>query len=181
MYPGTCRSQITEKSNSAVRFLVSDNDDAFVDIFQHQQQANIQQQFGDVVLRRRDGLFAYQLAVVCDDIASNISHVIRGIDLLDSVYWQRALYRAFAKELPQYGHFAVIHNASSAQKLSKQNHAQAIDNRQASNNLHLALKLLSIDVDLDTTERMLQQAVSQWQRASLSNKKIIELTPDAMP
>ncbi|TXR54215.1 tRNA glutamyl-Q(34) synthetase GluQRS [Reinekea thalattae] len=179
-YPGTCRQHQNSRPNSAIRFLAQEGVDCFVDIFQGAQQANIQQQFGDVILRRRDGLFAYQLAVVCDDIASKISHVIRGIDLLDSVYWQRALYRAFGKGLPHYGHFAVIHNANSEQKLSKQNLAPAVDVQQASVNLQQALRLLAIDVDLDTPERMLQQAITQWQRASLANRQIITLAPEAL-
>jgi glutamyl-Q tRNA(Asp) synthetase len=175
VYPGTCRSNITPLDNTAVRLKVTVGEDSFNDVYQGEQTADLGKHFGDVVLKRRDQLFAYQLAVVCDDIEQNISHVIRGIDLMHSTYWQRELYRAFDQTTPLYGHFPVLHDANSSQKLSKQNLAPAVDERQIIENLTLVFNLLQLTIDVDTPEKMLNQALSQWLPSVLYRKQRLQI------
>ncbi|TCS41632.1 tRNA glutamyl-Q(34) synthetase GluQRS [Reinekea marinisedimentorum] len=175
VYPGTCRDNLSPMPDSAIRLAVTSEQDCFDDLFQGTQHANIKQQYGDVVVRRRDKLFAYQLAVVCDDIADNISHIIRGIDLMDSTYWQRELYRGFEQSYPEYGHFAVIHSAGSDQKLSKQNLAAAVNDDRAQQNLMQVFQLLEIEAEPAPPLEMLSQATGQWQRSKLFKKCTLHL------
>jgi len=172
-YPGTCRQQSQPKTDCAIRLHAQTGLDQFSDLFQGLQSANLAKDYGDVVLKRRDGLFAYQLAVVSDDIAQNISHIIRGIDLLESVFWQRELYRNFNAPLPVYGHFAVIHNTGSEQKLSKQNMASPVKDESASASLARVFELLQIPVELGSPKAMLNEGVSRWQRKNLLSKRIL--------
>jgi glutamyl-Q tRNA(Asp) synthetase len=176
VYPGTCRHNKSLLDKSAVRLRVTTGEDSFVDLFQGEQSAHLREDFGDVVLKRRDQLYAYQLAVVCDDIEQNISHVIRGIDLMHSTYWQRELYRTFDQPLPQYGHFPVLHAENSTQKLSKQNLAPAVNEQQVIRNFKMVFKLLQIPIDIDTPENMLQQAVSRWQPNVLYLKQRLHIS-----
>lgn len=173
IYPGHCRTKTVPFEHAALRFRVSSIEDGYTDVFQGPQSANLETRFGDVVVRRRDHLFSYQLAVVSDDIAQQISHVIRGVDLIDSVFWQRDLIRALGAEMPIYGHFPVIYARNAQQKLSKQNKATAIDNRQASQTLHQVFQRLNLNVDITQPEHMLKEAVSLWQRSGLAKKQVI--------
>ena len=173
IYPGHCRHQTSAIADSAIRLRVETTVDYFDDVFQGPQTANLSRDYGDVVLRRRDRLFAYQLAVVSDDIAADINRVIRGIDLLDSTFWQRELYRAFNVTPPTYGHFPVIYNHGAKQKLSKQNRAAAAQDRHAEDNLSAIFALLDIDVSRDRASNMLQQAVQNWHQRGIQNQQAI--------
>ena len=90
------------------------------------QAQNVAQAVGDFVLRRADGLWAYQLAVVVDDAAQGVTHVVRGQDLADNTARQIALQRALSLPTPQYLHTPLV-LAADGQKLSKQNGAQALN------------------------------------------------------
>jgi len=96
----------------------------------------------DFVVKRKDGLFAYQLAVVVDDAWQEINHVVRGSDLLDSTARQIFLQQLLGQPTPRYSHIPVITDASG-QKLSKQNHAPALDDHNAPANLRAALHFLN--------------------------------------
>jgi len=167
VYPGTCVHQRQALADAAIRFQVLREQDRFVDLFQGLQVCAPREQAGDVVVRRKDGLFAYQLAVVSDDISQGISHVVRGIDILDSVWWQRELYRALGATMPQYGHFPVLLKPGSEQKLSKQNLAPAVQNRTASANLVQIFRALGMDLAPDSPPQLLQQALAQWRSRPL--------------
>ena len=95
VYPGTCRHKTAVKSLNASRIIVDSNPIAFTDAIQGNIQQNLAQDVGDFVLKRADGLYAYQLAVVVDDFKQGITHILRGADLLDStprqIYLQQLL------------------------------------------------------------------------------------------
>ena len=97
----------------------------------------------DLVLQRSDGLWGYPLAVVVDDLAQGISHVVRGADLLQATAGQQALMIALGATPPHYLHLPLV-VARPGFKLSKQNHAPAIDGRMAATNLQQALALLGL-------------------------------------
>src|SRR5690606_2161292 len=89
----------------------------------------------------KDGLFSYQLAVVVDDIAQQITHVVRGLDLLDVTARQMILFQLFNAPPPQFGHVPLA-LSENGQKLSKQNFAAPLENARAANNLWQALVFL---------------------------------------
>ena len=110
----------------------------------------------------RDGIINYQLAVVVDDYLQGITHVVRGADLLDNT--ERQIYLGQLLDYPRlsYMHLPLAMN-DQGQKLSKQNMAQALDLNQAPALLAQAIHALNQpSVELDTPERMLQQAIAQW-------------------
>lgn len=173
VYPGTCRACRQPRPDAAIRFQTPDVDDAFADLFQGPQQTSLAREYGDVVIRRRDGLFAYQLAVVVDDCDQGMTDIVRGIDLLSSTFWQRALYRALGQECPNYAHFPVLVHAG--QKLSKQNCAPALDDHQAVANLMQLWPWLGLTIQRDTPERMLAEAVNQWSPTGLYARRTIPI------
>jgi glutamyl-Q tRNA(Asp) synthetase len=150
VYPGTCRTGLRGKQGRAWRFQTTNLESnralapveyaqeatktiAFCDEVVHwsdrrlgPQQQNVALEVGDFVLRRADGLFAYQLAVVVDDAAQGITHVVRGEDLTDNTTRQILLQRALDLPTPQYLHTPLVLGANG-EKLSKQNGAAAID------------------------------------------------------
>ncbi|MCR9106713.1 MAG: tRNA glutamyl-Q(34) synthetase GluQRS [Gammaproteobacteria bacterium] len=121
----------------------------------------------DFVLRRKDGLWAYQLAAAVDDTENGITHVVRGSDLLDSTPRQLFLQALLGKTAPQYCHLPVIVN-SNGQKLSKQNHAAPLDNTNAVRNLRVALQFLGQlppPASLTAVDALLHFATQAWQLA----------------
>lgn len=162
IYNGTCRSLHLPFEHQAIRLKVEDQTLCFKDRLQGQHCSNLHQDLGDFVLKRRDGIINYQLAVVVDDYLQGITHVVRGADLLDNTERQIWLGQVLGYPSLQYMHLPLAMN-DQGQKLSKQNLAQALDPKQASRYLQQALQALQQPhVDLDTPQRMLQQAILQW-------------------
>ena len=134
VYPGTCRQGLRGKPARAWRLNVGAVIDTFklpvptpwCDGFSGQQSQNVAAAVGDFVLLRADGLWAYQLAVVVDDAAQDISHVVRGADLSDNTARQIVLQKALGLATPLYRHTPLV-MAEDGEKLSKQNGAQALD------------------------------------------------------
>jgi glutamyl-Q tRNA(Asp) synthetase len=134
VYPGTCRNGLRGKPARAWRVNVQAVQTALglpaVTDWQDRrlgpQQQNVHQEVGDFVLRRADGLWAYQLAVVVDDAAQGITHVVRGQDLADNTARQILLQRALGLPTPQYLHTPLV-LGTDGEKLSKQNGALALD------------------------------------------------------
>lgn len=120
---------------------------------------------GDFILWRRDHLPAYQLACSLDDDYQNISHVVRGSDLLDSTPRQMHLLHCLDLATPQYGHIPVLSNAQG-QKLSKQNHAPQLDSGKAIANLLDCLRLLGVstpkELYKDSIQQVLDWAIKHW-------------------
>jgi len=172
VYPGTCHTYDRPRSDCAIRFRVPDREDRFEDQLQGTQSAHLGREYGDVVVKRRDGPYAYQLAVTVDDLDQCITDVIRGIDLQSSTFWQRALFDALGAEPPRYGHFPVL-IGPDGQKLSKQNRAPAIDDSRPSHNLRQVFRYLDLDVAEDRPEIMLEQALNTWSRTLLLNRNAI--------
>ena len=129
IYPGTCRDGLHGKPARAWRLRVPDGDAALIrfdDRWLGPRQQNLATEVGDFVLLRADGQWAYQLAVVVDDAAAGITHVVRGADLLDSTARQIWLQRCLRVPTPAWMHVPVVTNADG-EKLSKQNGAEALD------------------------------------------------------
>jgi len=116
-----------QRATPAIRFRVADNDVVVLhDAIQGEYRQSLAEAGGDFVLRRADGLWAYQLAVVVDDAAQGITDIVRGCDLLDSTPRQIALQRALGLPTPQYAHVPVLLGADG-QKLSKSARSDGID------------------------------------------------------
>lgn len=110
------------RPDAALRFRVSPGEVSFVDGLQGRQSQRVENEVGDFVVRRRDGLYAYQLAVVVDDLAMAIDEVVRGVDLLDSTPRQLQLIEALGGRLPRYYHVPLVLGAAG-EKLSKRDGA----------------------------------------------------------
>lgn len=127
----------------ALRFKAPDVLPSFSDTIQGLQttQAPPAERYNDFIIKRKDGLWAYQLAMVVDDIRAGVTEVVRGIDLLDNTAKQLALYQALQATAPTHIHIPVL-STSPGMKLSKQNHAKPIDHFYATKNLIICLNLL---------------------------------------
>jgi glutamyl-Q tRNA(Asp) synthetase len=116
---------------------------------------------GDVVLRRADGLWAYQLAVVVDDADQGITHVVRGQDLADNTPRQMALQQALGLATPLYMHTPLV-LGTDGEKLSKQNGAQALDTRDPLACLQTAATVLGLSAHPGPVAEALGSWVQQW-------------------
>lgn len=142
IYPGTCRHLALAPGPSlAERVIAPSAPVGFVDRAIGAVSQNIAADIGDFVVRRRDGLFAYQLAVVVDDALQGVTDVVRGADLLWSTPRQIFLQRALGYPTPRYLHFPVVTNASG-EKLSKQTGAEPVDPARAAELVRHALAFL---------------------------------------
>ena len=172
IYPGTCRSGLADgRSARAWRLRVPDVGDAlniieFNDRWQGLVRESLSASVGDFVLRRADGFWAYQLAVVIDDADQEITHVVRGADLLESTTRQIYLQRLLNKKTPHYLHVPVITN-DRGEKLSKQTGAQALDSSQPVSTLLAAAKALELDITaeaINSVQTFYDAAVPAWAR-----------------
>nr|WP_277606614.1 tRNA glutamyl-Q(34) synthetase GluQRS [Acinetobacter higginsii] len=162
IYAGTCRDLNLAFADQAIRLKVTDQQICFQDRLQGRQCSNLQHDLGDFVLKRRDGIISYQLAVVVDDYLQGITHVVRGADLLDNTARQIWLGSLLGYPSLSYMHLPLAMN-DQGQKLSKQNLAQALDITQAPKLLQQAILALGQPaVELNQPHIMLQQAVQQW-------------------
>lgn len=140
IYPGTCRRGCTS-SESAVRIRTNDEPVEFTDAAQGLQSQRLESESGDFVIKRRDGLIAYHLAVVADDFDQGVTEIVRGIDLIDSTPRQIYLQQQLGMTTPQYLHIPVATN-DAGQKLSKLTGAQAISTDCTNATLCSALRAL---------------------------------------
>lgn len=142
VYPGTCRNGLVDgRAPRAWRVRVDVAEIAFEDAVQGHVRQHLADDIGDFVLKRADGYYAYQLAVVLDDAAQAISHVVRGADLLDSTPRQIYLQRLLGLPTPHYAHLPVAVNAAG-EKLSKQTLAPPLDAANPGPALWLTLDFL---------------------------------------
>ncbi|WP_438970841.1 tRNA glutamyl-Q(34) synthetase GluQRS [Methylophaga sp.] len=166
VYPGTCRSGMrqTEKAQ-AWRIKASASHVIFNDFFQGNIDHQMKLDIGDFILKRADGLFAYQLAVVVDDAETGITNVVRGVDLLNSTSRHILLQYLLTLPSPQYAHIPVVTNAQG-KKLSKQTHAEPVHVKHAGHYLIDAFHFLGIDTSYYSASESLpalwKQAVKDW-------------------
>ncbi|HWI10870.1 MAG TPA: tRNA glutamyl-Q(34) synthetase GluQRS [Burkholderiaceae bacterium] len=169
VYPGTCRSGLQGKPARALRLRATPSIDAPaapLDIAWHDRRLGAQHQcvsdaVGDFVLKRADGLWAYQLAVVVDDAAQGITHVVRGEDLADNTPRQIHLQRVLGLATPAYLHTPLALGADGA-KLSKQNGAVPVDTRNPLAVLREAARLLDVQAEGTSVPELLASATAHW-------------------
>lgn len=142
------------------------------------------EQSGHPALRRRDGIIAYQLATAVDDADQNISHIVRGADLLDSTACQLVIIKQLGRQKPPaYAHIPVALDAGGA-KLCKQHGAAALDPGTASANLHRALQWLGQrpppSLPKETPEQVLQWGMAHWNLGAVPAQRQLPL-PTAAP
>ncbi len=181
VYPGTCRNGAAGTPRS-VRFRVGSERIAFDDSIAGRVEQNLASEVGDFVVKRADGPFAYQLAVVVDDAEQGATEVVRGGDLLDSTPRQIALQRALGLPTPAYAHLPLLVDASGA-KLGKRTGALPLPSLSAGEvvrTLAIALDVLGLKgVAPSTPERMLAEAVGEFdlRRVPKSRPWTVDLGP----
>lgn len=177
VYPGTCRNRAHSPSNNAIRLRTDNAPISFIDDVQGPQTQQLESMIGDFVLKRRDGLFAYQLAVVVDDAALGVTHVVRGADLLDSTPRQIYLQRCLGLPTPRYLHIPVLTNADG-QKLSKQTLAPSLSAQDATSALRVALAFLgqpAIERTISAPRSILDRATSKWDQRAIPAVRALAL------
>ncbi|MGI2029213.1 tRNA glutamyl-Q(34) synthetase GluQRS [Endozoicomonas acroporae] len=176
VYPGYCRHhrRIPNQPHS-LRLLCHDDIMQFQDRIQGDQRFDLSA-LGDFILKRKDGLYAYQLAVCVDDHFQGVTHIVRGVDILDSTPRQLYLQSQLQYPHPVYAHVPVI-TRNPGHKLSKQNHAPAIP---LDNPRPLMIKALSAfglkpepDLLMNSVEEILSWGIKNWTMSNMAGKKEI--------
>ena len=160
IYPGTCRHGLASgKAARALRLRTHGAPIGFADAIQGWIEQRVEQEIGDFVLLRADGIVAYQLAVVVDDMDQGVTDVVRGADLLDSSARQIHLQRLLGARTPRYAHVPVALNAAG-EKLSKQTSARPLD-------------LSDPQAELARARRFLGQGEDAWDLARVPRVRAI--------
>ena len=164
VYPGFCRHRQMPLAGHAVRLRVPEATVIlFDDQIQGQQQQALATEVGDFVLRRRDGIWSYQLAVVVDDALAGVTEIVRGHDLLDNTGRQIYLQQCLGLLTPRYAHLPLLYNAEG-QKLSKQNLARSVALDPVIAALRLLLEALgqSVPQTAPSVQQLLTAAIADW-------------------
>ncbi len=178
-YPGTCRLGPRHPERAlAVRFRAADSPIEFEDELQGRLVQNVGQSLGDFIIRRRDGLFAYQLAVVIDDAEQQITQVVRGSDLLSNTPRQILLQQALHLPRPGYMHLPLL-TESDGRKLSKSQRAVAAATSQPSITLQRVLYWLRQrpppELARASTRELWSWAIRAWNPTPLHDVREIRL------
>ena len=169
IYPGTCRDLALPDTAGAVRLLAATSTQrplkplhiGWHDRRLGAQQQDVTREVGDFVLRRADGLWAYQLAVVVDDAAQGVTHVVRGEDLANNTPRQIHLQRLLGLPTPTYLHTPLLLGLDG-EKLSKRNGARSLDLADPTAAVREAAATLGLRLELSNLSETLAQAVNQW-------------------
>jgi len=166
IYDGRCRKRVEPPNKAyALRLHTTNEPIAFTDLIQGEFGQRLQSDVGDFVIKRKDSLFAYQLAVVVDDANQGITNIVRGYDLLDSTPRQIYLQKILQLPEPQYAHIPILVD-TRGDKLSKQSHADSIDLKLGSQLMRESLRFLGQYPDPELHQapapEQLQWAVSNW-------------------
>jgi len=173
-YPGTCRSGAVAGAPTATRLRI-DADVHFADRLQGECTFTARQ-LGDVVIRRRDGIYAYQLAVVVDDAAQGVTDIVRGCDLIASTGWQLALQRALGLPEPRYAHLPLVVEPDGS-KLAKSRRSVPVAPRSAGPLIHATLGLLAqhppAELARASPAALIQWGIAHWDPAPLTGLRTI--------
>jgi glutamyl-Q tRNA(Asp) synthetase len=164
VYPGTCRHNTTPIPDAAVRLRAAAVSITYDDAVIGTQTVDLASDYGDFIIRRRDGLWAYNLATAVDD-GRDASHVLRGQDLLGVTPQQIYLMQLLGLRVPVYAHIPLL-CFTDGTKLSKQTHAPALQNSRAAANLRAALYYLHMAPPTEPAwqpEQWLAWALARWQ------------------
>ena len=179
VYPGTCRDKLPANTPApfSVRLRIREQTLTFEDRVFGQQSWQPARDLGDFIIKRKDGLFAYQLAVVADDHFQGVNHVVRGSDLLDSTPRQIALFKSLRLPQPEFLHIPIL-AGKDGQKLSKQAHATPIDAQNPIEALMAALITLgqNVPTGCQSKEELLERAAKDWNIDQIP-KKMQQHTP----
>lgn len=174
IYPGTCRHGLADgKSARAIRFRVTEEVCEFTDDLQGRVAESLMQSSGDFIIRRADGLVAYQLAVVVDDDFQAISQVVRGADLLASTNRQICLQQALGLRTPTYMHLPVA-LAGDGKKLSKRTRADPLAQQDPAYSIYQALEFLGQRPPPGLSlEPLWNWAIQHWDKQLIPRSKAI--------
>ena len=177
IYPRFClQESISLAIPHALRIKTQNCIIRFDDGLQGFQSHNIEQHSGDFIIKRKDNIIAYQLAVVIDDEQQQITDVVRGLDLLDSTPRQLYLQQLLGYSSPQYLHVPIITD-EQGHKLSKQTFAQAIDSNNPQATLFYILQLLNqtppLSLKKSSVAEILEWAITHWQVQRLEKQHTI--------
>jgi len=175
IYPGTCRAGCDSRK-TAIRLRTNNEPVVFDDGLQGRQSQLLESESGDFIIRRRDGLIAYHLAVVVDDALQEVTEVVRGIDLMGSTPRQIWLQSQLGYSTPSYIHIPVISNPDGS-KLSKLTGAAGIPLDDIEITLTSALSALAQEPPSDLAQSGLQEiwswAFENWQIENLADQQAI--------
>lgn len=170
VYGGRCRAAPAGSSSAALRWRIASGSVELQDPVQGRLWRDADREIGDFVLRRSDGVIGYQLACVVDEQAQGITEVVRGADLIGSSLRQTLLLRALGAPVPAYLHLPVLVEADG-RKLSKQNGAKALDERNVGDNLRRCLRALGsappAELGRAPAPELLAWALREWRLAQV--------------
>lgn len=170
IYPGICRSGLPSgKRARTIRFHASAKPTCFNDRIYGQICQDVASELGDFVIRRADGYTAYQLAVVLDDADQNITHVVRGADLLMSTPRQMLIQQALYLSRPEYAHIPLVLDGTG-KKLSKRDKSDPIATTSPLQTLLAAYRFLQYDVGKHLPQGLAEfwpWAIERWDLSSV--------------
>ncbi|MCO8170486.1 tRNA glutamyl-Q(34) synthetase GluQRS [Pseudomonas sp. 21LCFQ02] len=176
VYPGLCRNLGHAPSDGAIRLRVPELEYRFTDRVQGEYRQHLGREAGDFVIRRRDGFYAYQLAVVIDDAWQGINNIVRGADLLDSTPRQLYLQELLGIAQPRYLHVPLI-TQPDGHKLGKSYRSPPLPADQATPLLLRALRALGQPTDeqllYGTPQEVLRWAVQHWDAGQIPRLSVI--------
>ena len=177
VYQGKCRANTFEstKRDYSIRVRVTDSELVVTDRIEGELRWHLSKDVGDFIVRRKDGLFAYQLAVVVDDAFQGVTDIVRGNDLIDSTPRQVYLARCLGYQEPVWCHIPVVVD-DKGNKLSKQNHAPPIETGDVLSLIGRALSALGQTPapHARNIDDLLAHAVQHWDAARIPRVRQIE-------
>jgi len=182
VYPGICRHGLSPgQTERSLRMLTENVFIQYHDQLQGPQEMNLETQCGDFIVKRADGLIAYQLATAVDDVYQGITEVVRGADLLESTFRQCYIQQRLSLSSPLYTHLPIANN-HDGEKLSKNTHATSIIELPKAKTLYQALVFLGQDPPPDLTHSNLneiwQWAIQHWQFSAIPQRRQILFNED---
>ncbi|MFD2167673.1 tRNA glutamyl-Q(34) synthetase GluQRS [Thalassotalea euphylliae] len=165
VYAGTCKHKQLKNTDTSIRLINQFGCAHYSDLIQGEVTCDVKLAQEDFIIKRKDGLYAYQLAVVIDDIYQGITHIVRGCDLLEPTARQLTLYKTYNCQPPVYAHVPLVITHDGF-KLSKQNKAPAIDRSAPQQSLYAALSFLGQQppkiLVKQTVAEILSWAINHW-------------------